>query len=119
MSTRSILGGFGNLEDNVLSKPDGTYRAVALRSFDVTSGTWAIWWLDGRAPHQLDVPVIGGFVDGVGTFYADDTLDGRAIRIRFVWTRQSADELRWEQAFSADGGRSWEVNWTMAFTRAV
>ncbi|HEY4152056.1 MAG TPA: hypothetical protein VGM38_01925 [Pseudolysinimonas sp.] len=118
MTTRPILGGFGNLEENVLSKPGDEYRAVALRSFDAASGTWAIWWLDGRAPHQLDVPVIGAFVDGVGTFYADDTLDGRPIRIRFVWSRQSADELSWEQAFSADGGESWELNWQMAFTRA-
>ena len=119
MSTRPILGGSGNVEDNVLSKPDGEYRAVALRSFDPAAGTWAIWWLDGRAPHQLDVPVVGGFVDGVGTFFGDDTLDGRSIRIRFVWTRQSADALRWEQALSPDGGESWEVNWTMDFARAV
>jgi hypothetical protein len=118
MTTRPILGGSGNLEDNVLSKPGDEYRAVALRSFDAASGTWAIWWLDGRAPHRLDVPVVGGFVDGVGTFYADDTLDGRAIRIRFVWAQQSADQLSWEQAFSADAGETWEVNWEMAFTRA-
>jgi hypothetical protein len=119
MSTRPILGGSGNLEDNVLSKPGDEYRAVALRSFDPADGTWAIWWLDGRAPHRLDVPVVGGFADGIGTFFADDTLDGRAIRVRFVWTRQGADSLRWEQAFSTDGGESWEVNWEMAFTRAV
>ena len=119
MSTRPILGGFGNVEDNVLNKPGDEYRAVALRSFDPADGTWAIWWLDGRAPHRLDVPVVGGFVEGIGTFYADDTLDGRAIRVRFVWTRQSEDALRWEQAFSPDGGESWEVNWEMAFTRAI
>jgi hypothetical protein len=118
MSTRPILGGSGNVEDNVLSKPGDEYRAVAVRSFDAASGTWAIWWLDGRAPHQLDVPVVGGFVDGVGSFYADDMLDDRPIRIRFVWSRQSADSLRWEQAFSADGGTSWEINWHMLFTRA-
>ena len=119
MSTRPILGGSGNIEDNVLSKPGDEYRAVALRSFDPVDGTWAIWWLDGRAPHRLDVPVVGGFVDGVGTFFADDTLDGRPIRIRFVWTRLSAEALRWEQAFSPDRGESWEVNWTMDFARAV
>jgi hypothetical protein len=118
MSTRPILGGAGNLEDNLLDKPGDGYRAVALRSFDPASRTWAIWWLDGRAPHRLDVPVVGSFVDGVGTFFADDTLDGRPIRVRFVWAHQSADELSWEQAFSADAGATWEVNWEMAFTRA-
>ncbi|HEY4226527.1 MAG TPA: hypothetical protein VGM70_12000 [Pseudolysinimonas sp.] len=119
MSTGPVLGGFGNVEDNVLDLPGDPYRAVALRSFDAASGTWAIWWLDGRAPHELDVPVVGGFADGVGTFVADGALGDRAIRVRFLWTRQSSDHLRWEQAFSADGGASWEVNWEMAFTRAV
>jgi hypothetical protein len=119
MSTRPILGGSGNVEDNLLSKPGGEYRAVAVRSFDPAEGTWAIWWLDGRAPHLLDVPVVGGFIDGVGTFFAGDALDGRPVKIRFVWTRQSADALHWEQALSPDGGQSWEVNWTMDFTRAV
>ena len=117
MSTRPILGGFGNLEDNRLQFPEGEFRAVALRSYDAAAGTWSIWWLDGRFPGRIDVPVVGAFVDGVGTFFADDTFEGRPIRIRFLWSRASADELRWEQAFSADAGRTWETNWTMRFSR--
>lgn len=74
-----ILGGNGNLEDNLLHLPAGDYRAVALRSYDPSSGTWAIWWLDGRTPHSLDVPVVGCFADGVGTFYAED-FDGSPQR---------------------------------------
>ncbi len=66
--TRKTLGGFGNLEDNWLDLPDGAYRAVALRSYDPAAGKWAIWWLDGRFPHQLDTPVVGGFGGGVGIF---------------------------------------------------
>ena len=74
---------------------------------------------DGRAPHQLDVPVVGSFSDGVGIFYADDTLDGRPIRIRFTWRATDPDNPRWEQAFSADHGASWETNWTMDFSRTT
>ena len=116
-TTRKTLGGFGNLEDNFLDLPEGAYRAVALRSFDAAAGTWAIWWLDARYPHQLDTPVIGSFRDGVGTFYADDTLNGRPIKIRFIWTTDP-ERPRWEQAFSPDNGASWETNWVMEFTRA-
>ena len=115
--TRKILGGQGNLEDNRLLLPEGAYAAVAIRSFDLETRQWAIWWLDGRYPQQLDRPVVGGFADGVGAFYADDTLDGRPIRIRFLWSIQSDGTPRWEQAFSPDGGTSWESNWTMTFTR--
>lgn len=116
-TTRKILGGFGNLEDNMLELPDGAYRAVAMRAFDPATGTWAIWWLDGRRPHHLDVPVVGRFEGGTGLFYADDTFDGTPIKVRFTWTLLDADAARWEQAFSADGGNSWETNWTMDFVR--
>lgn len=116
--TRPILGGLGNIEDNELDLPEGLYRAVALRSFDPKSGLWAIWWLDSRAPHALDVPVKGRFDGPIGLFYADDVLDGRDIKVRFTWDKRNLDEPRWEQAFSADGGSTWEINWVMRFTRA-
>lgn len=115
---RPLLGGNGNIEDNLLHLPGGSYRAVALRSHDPASGSWAIWWLDGRAPHRLDVPVIGRFENGVGRFHADDVLDGRPVRLRFLWLGTDGDTPRWEQALSPDGGASWETNWTMEFTRA-
>src|SRR6218665_692066 len=56
-----LMAGAGNIEDNMLELPGGTYRAVGLRAFDAASGSWSIWWLDGRAPTQLGVPVVGGF----------------------------------------------------------
>jgi hypothetical protein len=116
-STRKILGGFGNLEEQRIGLPDGEYRAVALRSYQPATNTWSIWWLDGRFPDRLDVPVVGSFTDGVGTFFADDTFAGMPIKIRFVWRCIGPDELQWEQAFSPDGGVSWETNWVMAFYR--
>lgn len=123
MSTRKVLGGYGNVEDNLLQFPGGAYRAVALRSFDPASGTWSIWWLDGRAPDRIDVPVVGRFENGVGTFYANDTFypndssDGVPIVIRFIWSTWNPEQPGWEQAFSTDGGASWETNWTMEFFR--
>ena len=120
-STRKTLGGFGNLEDNELFLPDGNYRAVALRSFDRASRQWAIWWLDDRHPHALDTPVVGSFDEaGRGFFYADDVFEGRPIKVRFIWsipTPQMPEMPRWEQAFSSDGGKTWETNWMMEFTR--
>ena len=115
---RPVLGGQGNVEDNLIDLPGGSYRAVALRSYDPTSGSWAIWWLDARHPHALDVPVIGRFEGGVGTFYADDTYDSRPVRMRFLWLGTDTATPRWEQALSVGDGQSWETNWTMDFTRA-
>lgn len=116
-NTRKILGGFGNVEDNVLGFPDGEVRAAAFRSFNTDTRTWAIWWLSRQAPHTLDVPVIGRFSDNVGLFFADDMLNGRPIRIRFTWHPNPGANPTWEQAFSDDDGETWETNWTMEFER--
>ncbi len=116
-SAQPLLGGLGNIDDNVLDLPEGAYRAATLRSFDPSNGTWAIWWLDGRHPAQLDVPVRGRFENNIGQFFAEDVLGGQAIRVRFLWISSNPDRPRWEQAFSTDAGATWETNWIMEFQR--
>ena len=116
---RSMLDGQANVDDNVLELPSGTYRALTIRAYDPEKQTWSIWWLDSRQPHDLGVPVVGAFEDGTGTFFADDVLDGQPIRVRFLWSDISAASARWQQAFSNDGGATWETNWIMAFERAI
>ncbi len=112
-----LLGGLGNIDDNVLELPGGTYRAASLRTFDPATRQWSIWWVDGRHPRQLDTPVVGSFAGGVGEFLCDDTLRGQPVRVRFRWTDISPTGARWQQAFSGDGGASWETNWVMDFER--
>ena len=114
---RLILGGAGNVDDNIIELPAGTYRAITLRTFDATTRRWSIWWVDGRYPSRIDPPMIGGFVNGTGTFFGDDTFEGRPIKIRFIWSDITERSARWEQAFSADGGATWEGNWVMQFER--
>ena len=114
---QKILGGFGNIDNNLLDLPNGAYRAVTLRAYDPEKKQWSIWWLDSRNPSHLDPPVVGRFENGVGTFYADDTFKGKPIRVRFLWTQVMSNKPHWEQAFSVDGGKTWETNWTMNFTR--
>ena len=114
-----VMDGFGNVDDNVLELPGGTYHGVTLRAYDPKTGQWAIWWLDGRNPFgSLEPPVRGRFENGVGTFYADDTLRGKPIRVRFVWSGITATAAHWEQAFSPDGGQTWETNWVTDFRKA-
>jgi hypothetical protein len=118
-TARKILGGHGNIDDNLIELPAGAYRAATLRAFDPASQRWMIWWLDARKPGALDTPMIGGFAEGVGTFYADDAWQGRPMRVRFLWTRLGTGSPRWEQAFSLDAGASWETNWVMDFSPAA
>jgi hypothetical protein len=62
--------------------------------------------------------VVGRFgADGCGRFTGDDVHEGRPIRVVYLWSEIMADSCRWEQAFSADGGATWETNWIMEFSR--
>lgn len=119
LSNEPLMGGYSNVDDTVLNTPGRPYRGVALRSFDSKSEQWSIWWLDSRTPlGPLDPPMVGGFKDGVGTFYGDDTLNGRAVRARFIWSNISPSSGHWEQAHSPDGGKTWETDWVQDIRRA-
>lgn len=114
---RLVLGGNGNVEDNRLDLPGGPIRAIAIRSYDPQTRSWAIWWLSSADPHRLDVPVVGRFDNGTGRFFASEAIDGKVLLTRFLWLETGSPAPRWEQAMSSDDGRSWETNWTMDFSR--
>jgi len=116
---RALMSGWGNVDENSIDLPGDAYRGVGLRSYDPKSGLWSIWWLDGRNPSaDLDPPVRGRFEHGVGTFYADDTLNGKSIRVRYQWSKITPTSAHWEQAYSPDAGKTWETNWLMDFQRS-
>jgi len=118
ISSRRLMEGQANVDDTVFNMPGVIYRGVAPRVYDPKTGQWAIWWIDGRNPFgNLDPPVKGRFVHGVGTFYADDMLNGKPIKIRFTWSGISRNAAHWEQAFSPDGGKTWETNWVQTLER--
>ena len=116
--TQPLMGSYSNVDDTVLNVPGAPYRGVALRSFDPETQQWSIWWLDSRTPHApLDPPMKGSFHNGVGTFYGDDTLNGKPVRARFLWSDITPTSGHWEQAYSPDGGKTWETNWVQDITR--
>jgi hypothetical protein len=116
--SQPLMGGYSNVDDLVLNVPGAPYRGVALRSFDPKSQQWSIWWLDSRAPlDPLDPPMRGSFKNGVGTFYGDDTLNGKPVRARFIWSDITPTSCHWEQAYSPDGGQTWETNWVQDIRR--
>ena len=118
MEHRNILGGIGNIDENVIHSKTGTILAIALRVFNPTSKEWSIYW-STDSTGTLDVPVIGSFRDGVGEFYSQEVFEGRHIYSRFIWSRITRDSAHWEQAFSEDGGKTWETNWIMELERVT
>ena len=115
-----VMNGYANVDENFFRIANDEYRGVTLRAYDAKTGQWAIWWLDGRNPFgDMDPPVKGRFDHGVGTFYATDTLRGKPVRVRFIWSHITHDGAHWEQAFSGDDGKTWETNWVTDFKRAA
>jgi hypothetical protein len=114
-AARPLLDGLGN-EDEFRTNHEGGFIGMSFRFFDPEKEQWAIYWADSRRPGVLDPPVFGSFSGDVGLFEGDDTFEGKPIRVRFIWSGITTPTPRWEQAFSADGGETWETNWIMDFT---
>ena len=95
----------------------GRIEGGSLRLYGSQSGQWSLNYANLRNG-LLTSPVYGGFDDrGRGLFYGPDNLDGRAILVRFIITKFRPDEARFEQAYSADGGVTWEDNWVATDSR--
>ncbi|MEE8520532.1 MAG: DUF1579 domain-containing protein [Gemmatimonadota bacterium] len=91
-------------------------KGITIRAFDPDTRKWSIVWLDNR--HAPDfTPLVGEFKGGVGTFYQEIEIDGVRTKVRFIWDEITEDSARWQQSFSADGGKTWETDWIMHFKR--
>ena len=112
-ATMPLPDGLGNREE-VRFDYGGPVTGLAFRFYDRATGRWSIYWIDSRR-RVLDPPVVGRFVGDVAVFEGEDTHEGKPILVRFVWSRVGP---RWEQAFSADHGKSWETNWVIDFEPA-
>jgi hypothetical protein len=115
---RKVWDGRGNLVELTADTPSGRFEGLSLRLYNPETRQWRIHYANA-ANGMMDVPVIGEFKDRRGEFYSQDTLNGRAIFVRFIITPVNADAIRFEQAFSADGGKTWEVNWIATDTRTM
>jgi hypothetical protein len=116
VEARPILDGLGN-EDEFRTGHEGGFTGMSFRFFDPVRKRWSIYWADTRRSGELDPPLYGAFSGDTGVFEGEDTFDDRPIRVRFTWSGVDTPTPRWEQAFSEDGGETWETNWIMDFTR--
>jgi hypothetical protein len=114
---RPILGGKANLVELTIYLPKGgRFEGMSLRLYDPKAKQWSLNFVNA-SDGALSPPTVGEFRNGRGEFYGQEEHDGRAILVRFVISDMKPDSCRFEQSFSADGGKTWEVNWIAVDTR--
>jgi hypothetical protein len=112
----TVLAGRANVIELAVNGPAGRIERLSLRLYQPQTGQWTLNFAN-IADGLLTTPVTGAFRNGVGKFYGQAMLRGRAILVRFLILPVTPDAYRVEQAFSADGGKNWELNWLAIDTR--
>lgn len=113
---RKVWDGRANLVELVVDGPAGHLEGLSLRLYNPESRQWSLNFSNSKSG-TLSPPTIGEFKNGRGEFYSQETLNGRAILVRFVVSDITPESCHFEQAFSDDGGKTWEVNWIATDTR--
>jgi hypothetical protein len=111
-----VLGGRANLVELDVSGSSGRIEGMSLRLYNPEARQWSLNFSNVKSG-TLSAPVIGEFKNGRGEFNGADTLNGRVILVRFVIYDVTPTSAKFEQAFSDDGGKTWEVNWIAVDTK--
>jgi len=113
---RKVWDGRANLAELEADGPGGHLQVLSLRLYDPQARQWSLNSASSKGG-TLSVPTIGEFRNGRGEFFDQESINGRTILVRNVWSDITADSCRFEQSFSEDGGKTWEVNWIAVDTR--
>jgi hypothetical protein len=115
-TVRKIWSGRANLGELEVGNATTHIEGLSLRLFNRQSRQWNIYWASS-ADGVLGAPMVGGLKHGRGEFYDQELFNGKAVFVRFVFSDITPASFHFEQSFSADGGKTWEPNWTATFTR--
>jgi hypothetical protein len=110
------LSGIANVDQVYFDRGEKSFHGLTIRLFNPASCQWSLYWSDS-VHGQMEVPMIGTFANGVGEFYSQEQSASKYVFSRFIWSKIMPTSCQWEQALSPDGGKTWETNWIMEFTR--
>jgi len=116
--TRKVWDGRSQVEEFETDGAGGHIEGMTVRLYNPKTHQWSLYWANSKNG-TMEPPQVGQFNNGIGQFDAMDTLDGKAILERFLWSKTDSSMPHFEQSFSADGGKTWEVNWITDQTRVA
>jgi hypothetical protein len=114
---QKVWNGRANLEEFEADGSAGHIEGLTLRLYNPNSHQWSDNWATSN-DGTINQPMIGEFKNGRGEFFDQESFNERAIFVRWVWSDVTPASCRFEQAFSDDGGKTWEVNWVNNYKRA-
>ena len=115
-TVRKVWNGRANLVELDVAGPAGRIEALSLRLYNPEARQWSLNFSNSRGG-TLSEASVGEFRNGRGEFFSQETFDGRTILVRFIIQPLTPDSCRFEQSFSDDGGKTWELNWAATDTR--
>jgi hypothetical protein len=119
-NARPLWDGRANIDEFRVHSPATGARldGLTLRLYNAATSEWSLYWANANNGDLSLPPTVGRFTDGGhGEFYDEEDLDGRPIRVRYLWSDITPTSAHFEQSFSADGGTTWEPNWVSTMTR--
>ena len=115
-TVRKVWDGHADLGELSVANTTSHIEGLSLRTFNPATQQWSVYWANRKDGAVGTPPMVGRFEGDRGLFYADDTFDGKPIRVRFIFTKRTPQAFRLELAFSADAGKTWEPIWIADFT---
>jgi len=107
----------GSFDEFETDGPSGHIEGITVRLYNPQSHQWSLYWASGKNGAISLPATVGEFKNGVGEFYDQEAFDGKMIFVRYVWSQITPNSAHFEQSFSDDGGKTWEVNWITGQTR--
>ncbi|MBA3914303.1 MAG: hypothetical protein H0X25_10745 [Acidobacteriales bacterium] len=115
--TRKVWNGKAWLEEFEVDNPTNHIEGLTLRLYNPKTHQWSLYWANSKDGSMGGPPNVGKFNNGVGEFFCQDTFEGKIILVRYAWSAITPASAHFEQSYSEDGGKTWEVNWVTDQTR--
>ena len=108
---RPVWDGRAQIDELEVDGTSGHIEGLTLRVYNPESRQWYLNWMSSRTVGPFGPPTVGAFENGRGEFFDQELRNGRMILVRYVWSQMTHNSAHFEQSFSDDGGKTWEVNW--------
>jgi hypothetical protein len=91
-------------------------EGVMLYTYNPQTNHWSVYFASS-SDGKVTPPNAGEFKNGQGEFYTQDTLNGRLRYNRYIWSKLTTNSPHFEESWSDDGGKTWEVDNITDLTR--